>query len=157
MGDRKEVVVEKLERIRQELIETVAEVDESGWQRKVWSESEEWQVSDLLRHIVGAEPSMMKLIENIRDGGKGASPDFDLARWNAGRVKKTQNKSIEELTADLAQNRAQLLAVVETLKEEDWDKEGLHGSMEWMNIEGILHRIADHEEHHMKDIQRAVA
>jgi uncharacterized protein (TIGR03083 family) len=155
MADRKEKVLEKLAKIRQELLDLVAEVDEAGWERKVWSESEEWRVSDLFRHIVGAEPSMAKLIENIRDGGKGASPEFDLARWNASRVKKTQNKSIDDLTADLAQNRVHLLSVVETLEEDDWDKKGLHGSMQVMTIEEILHRIADHEAHHMEDIRRA--
>ena len=157
MADRKDVVLDKLENVRQELLAVVAEVDEGGWARNVFTETAEWRVSDLFRHIVGAEPSMARLIENIRDGGSGASPDFDLARWNASRVKKTSQKSIEELTADLAKNRADLLAVVETLEEDDWDKQGLHGSLVVMTIEEILHRIADHEAEHAEDIRRATA
>lgn len=157
MEKGKERVLVKLERVREALLEVVDGIDGEAWERKVFSEEEEWRVSDLFRHIVGAEPSMTRLIENIRDGGKGASPEFDLARWNASRVKKTRHKSIEELTADLAQNRAYLLEVVETLEEDDWDKEGLHGSMEMMTIEEILHRIADHEEEHLQDIRQAAA
>jgi uncharacterized protein (TIGR03083 family) len=156
MADRKANVLEKLAEVRQALLEMVAQIEAEAWERKVFSESEEWRVSDLFRHVVGAEPSMARLIENIRDGGQGASPDFDLARWNDSRVKKSRHKTIADLTADLTKNRADLLEVVDTLDEDDWDKQGLHGSLEMMTIEEILHRIADHEAHHMADIQQAV-
>jgi hypothetical protein len=122
----------------------------------VFSESAEWQVSDLLRHDVSAEHSMTRLIENIRDGGEGASADFDLTRWNASRVQKAKAKSIEDLTADLAQNRTYLLGVIDSLDEADLDKKGRHGSLRIMSIEEILHLIADHEQRHMADIQQAL-
>lgn len=157
MADRKERILEKLAGVRQTLLDTVAEIKEEAWERNVFSESEEWRVSDLFRHIVDAEPGMTRLIENIRDGGQGAPPDFDLARWNASRVKKASHKTIAELTADLAQNRADLLQVIDTLDENDWDKQGLHASLKIMTIEQILDRIADHEVQHMEDIRRAVA
>jgi hypothetical protein len=157
MSDRKEVVVKKLEGVRASLLDMAATIEDEQWERKVFSESEEWQVSDLFRHIVSAEHSMTRLIENIRDGGEGASPEFDLTRWNDSRVKKARHRTIADLTADLTQNRADLLEVVDTLHEDDWDKQGLHGSLEMMTIEEILHRIADHEAHHMRDIQQAVA
>jgi hypothetical protein len=100
---------------------------------------------------------MTRLIENIRDGGEGASPEFDLTRWNDSRVKKARHKTIADLTADLTQNRTHLLGVIESLGEDDWDKRGRHGSLRIMSIEEILHLIADHEERHMGDIRQAVA
>lgn len=157
MSDRKEVVVKKLEEVRAALLDTAATITAEQWEQKVFSESEEWQVLDLFRHVVSAEHSMTRLIENIRDGGEGASPDFDLTRWNDRGVQKARHKTIGDLTADLAQNRAYLLGVIESLGENDWDKNGRHGSMRIMSIEEILHLIADHEERHMADIRRAVA
>lgn len=157
MPDRKEVLLKKLEGVRASLLDTAAAITADQWERKVFSESEEWQVLDLFRHIVSAEQSMTRLIENIRDGGEGASADFDLTRWNDSRVKKVRHKTIGDLTVDLAQNRAYLLGVIESLGEDDWDKKGRHGSLRIMSIEEILNLIADHEEHHMEDIQAAIA
>ena len=155
MNDRKEKVLEKLTRVRQQLLQLVAEVDDAGWERKIYSDSDQWQVSDLFRHIVDAEPGMTGFIKNVRDGGYGVPPDFDLARWNASRVKKFGELSIEQLTAELTKNRTKLLEVVDTLKAEDWDKKGRHASLRIMTIEEVLHRIADHESEHMEDIRRA--
>ncbi|MFZ0545968.1 MAG: DinB family protein [Candidatus Promineifilaceae bacterium] len=157
MADRKEVVLEKLERVRASLLDLVGTIEDEQWERKVFSEEEAWRVSDLLRHVVSAEHSMTRLIENIRDGGEGASPDFDLMRWNASRVQKAIQKSVSDLTADLAKNRTYLLGVIQNLSEDDLDKKGRHGSMRIMSIEEILHLIADHEEHHMGDIQQAIS
>ena len=157
MEDRKAIVLRKLERVREELLALVGDVDEAAWERSVFSESDEWLVSDLFRHIVDAEAGMTGLIKNIRDGGTGVPPDFDLVRWNASQVKKTKEKSIDDLTADLVKNRAKLLNVVETLEEEDWDKKGRHASLIIMTIEEVLHRIADHESEHTEDIRRALA
>jgi uncharacterized damage-inducible protein DinB len=157
MSERKETVLQKLETVRSSLLEMIGNIDDEAWSRPVFSESTEWQTSDLLRHIVSAEHSMTRLIENLRDGGEGASADFDLTRWNASRVEKAKAKSIEDLTADLGQNRSYLLGVIESLSNEDWDKKGRHGSMRIMSIEEILHLIADHESRHMEDIQNAAA
>ncbi len=157
MTDRKQTVIKKLETVRASLLEMVEAIDDEGWAKQVFSESAEWKTSDLLRHVVSAEHSMTRLIENIRDGGEGASADFDLTRWNASRVQKAKQKSISDLTADLAQNRTYLLGVIDSLSEGDWDKRGRHGSMRIMSIEEILHLIADHEQWHMDDIKRAVA
>jgi uncharacterized damage-inducible protein DinB len=157
MTDRKEAIVKKLEGVRASLLDMAATIPDDQWERRVFPESEEWQVSDLFRHVVSAEHSMTRLIENIRDGGEGASPEFDLTRWNDSRVKKARHKTIADLTADLTQNRTHLLGVIESLGEDDWDKRGRHGSLRIMSIEEILHLIADHEERHMGDIRQAVA
>jgi uncharacterized damage-inducible protein DinB len=156
MTERKQTVLTKLETVRGSLLDMVETIEEPSWTQPVFSESAEWQVSDLLRHVVSAEHSMTRLIENIRDGGEGASADFDLTRWNASRVQKAKAKSIEDLTADLAQNRTYLLGVIDSLDEADLDKKGRHGSLRIMSIEEILHLIANHEQRHMADIQQAL-
>jgi uncharacterized damage-inducible protein DinB len=156
MTERKQTVLTKLETVRGSLLDMVETIEEQSWTQPVFSESAEWQVSDLLRHVVSAEHSMTRLIENIRDGGEGASADLELTRWNASRVQKAKAKSIEDLTADLAQNRTYLLGVIDSLNEADLDKKGRHGSLRIMSIEEILHLIADHEQRHMADIQQAL-
>jgi uncharacterized damage-inducible protein DinB len=157
VSERKNKVVEKLESTRAAFLEMAEGIEAAAWSRPVFSESTEWQVSDLFRHVVSAEHSMTRLIENIRDGGEGASADFDLTRWNASRVQKAREKSIGDLTADLTKNRSYLLGVIDTLTNEDLDKSGRHGSLRIMTIEEILNLIADHEQHHLEDIQKATA
>jgi hypothetical protein len=156
MEERKEAVLDKLVRARRELLETAGTLNEEQWERKVFSEEEEWRVSDLFRHVVSSEQSMTRLIETIRDGGEGVPADFDLVRWNARGVQKTKEKTTPELSADLTTNRTHLLGVIDSLGEGDWDKQGRHGSMRMMTIEEILHLIADHEIRHLADIKKAV-
>ena len=147
----------KLEASRQALLAVVAGLGEADWETAVFAEDASWHVLDLLRHLTDAENSMIALMARIRDGGEGVPEDFDLDRWNAVRLRKSQAKTPPDLVADLRQNRANLLAFMAALTEEDWAKKGRHGSGRIMSIEEICHIIADHERLHTRDIQAALA
>ena len=131
-------------------------LNEEDWQTAVFSEETIWTVSDMVRHLEGAERSMIALMANIQQGGEGASEDFDLARFNASRIKKAKEKQPPELMADMEKNREDLLVFMDSLTEEDWQKKGRHGSLHIMTIEEICHIIADHEATHADDIAQAI-
>ncbi len=156
MTNRQTALREQLEESRRELLRVLAGLSEAEWETAVYAESTTWQVIDLLRHLTEAESSMTRLMALIRDGGSGVPDDFDLDRWNAGRIKKTLGKSTDDLLADMAQNRASLLAFMDSLAEADWAKKGRHGSGRVMTIEEICAVIADHEATHTADIRAAL-
>ncbi len=56
----------------------------------------------------------------------------------------------------MEKNREDLLAFMDSLTEEDWQKKGRHGSLKIMTIEEICHIIADHEATHAADISAAL-
>lgn len=156
MTNQQEAIRVQLEDSRQELLRVLAGLSEAEWETAVYTESSTWQVIDLLRHLTEAESSMTRLMALIRDGGVGVPDDFDLDRWNAGRIKKTLGKSTDDLLAEMAQNRANLLAFMDSLAEADWEKKGRHGSGRMMTIEEICAIIADHETTHTADIRAAL-
>jgi uncharacterized damage-inducible protein DinB len=142
---------------RQQLLAVLAEIDEAAWETAVYSESSNWRLLDLLRHVVDAEAGMIGLMVRIRDGGEGVPADFDLHRWNARRVEKLAAKTRDELLADLEQNRANLLNFMDSLAEADWAKRGRHGSGQIMSLAEICQIIADHERTHAADFRTALA
>ena len=156
MIDQRAELRMKLEANRQALLALLAGLSEAEWETAVYTESANWQVIDLLRHLTEAESSMTRLMALIRDGGPGVPEDFDLDRWNASRIKKTIGKSTDELFAGMAQNRADLLAFMDSLDESDWAKKGRHGSGRILSIEEICQIIADHEQHHTQDIRQTL-
>jgi hypothetical protein len=93
----------------------------------------------------------------IKGGGEGVPPDFDLARWNKRVVDKLSDKRPEELLAGMAENRSALFAFMDTLDEADWDKKGRHASLQVMSIEEVCHLIADHEALHLTGIRKALS
>lgn len=150
----KEAVREKLARGRQTLLDTVSGWGDEQWATVVYSEGQSWSAADILRHLMHAERDMTRLMERIQQGESGVPEDFDLDRWNAGRVRKGWDKSPAELLADMAANRITLLDFMDRLQPDDWAKEGRHGSMQIMSIEAILNRIAEHEMYHSWHLRR---
>jgi hypothetical protein len=155
MSPQKDELINKLDTNRTALFNLLEALPEDQWETAVFSEETIWTVSDMVRHLEGAERSMIALMANIRQGGEGASEDFDLARFNASRIKKAKEKQPPELMADMVKNRDALLGFMDSLTEDDWQKKGRHGSLRIMTIEQICHIIADHEATHANDISTA--
>ncbi|MCA9934431.1 MAG: DinB family protein [Ardenticatenaceae bacterium] len=157
MSNRTETI-EALQVSRRELLAALERLDDGGWETAVFPHDDQstWTAADLLRHLAESERSMTRLMANIKAGGPGASPDFDLARWNASRVAKAQHKSPADLLNDIAAYRQELLQFMDSLQEEDWSKKGRHGTGNIMSIAEICSLIAAHEAQHTADIQKVV-
>jgi uncharacterized protein (TIGR03083 family) len=157
MSDKKADIQAKLSATRQVLQALIEGVSDEQWATAVYADNSDWTIADLFRHVVDSERSMTALMAQIQGGGEGVPADFDLARWNARGINKAKEKTTAELIADSRQNRAALLAFINSLAETDWDKKGRHGSLRIMSIEEICHLIADHEAGHTEEIRRALA
>jgi hypothetical protein len=151
---KKEAIRDKLARTRQAVLDTVAGWSAQEWNTTVYGEGENWTATDVLGHLMFAEKDMTRLMARIQQGEEGVPTDFDLDRWNAGRVRRAREKSPADLLADMAANREALLAYLDGLGAEDWAKAGRHGSMQMMSIEDIFHRIAEHEMYHAWHLRR---
>lgn len=154
--DKKEAIKSKLASTREDLYATLNGLTDEQWAAQAYSEGSEWQVVDILRHVADSERGMTALMVQIKAGGEGVPPDFDLARWNRRVVSKLSDKGPQELLAGMAENRAGLIAFIDSLEDEDWGKEGRHASLQILTIEQVCHLIADHEAQHLAGIREAL-
>lgn len=154
--ERKERIKAKLAATREDLYGTLNGLSDEQWVMRAYAEGSEWTVADILRHVADSERGMTGLMVQIKGGGEGVPSDFDLARWNRRVVDKLGDKEPRELLDSMAENRAGLLAFIDSLEETDWDKKGRHASLKIMTIEEICHLIADHEADHLRTIRQAL-
>ncbi len=157
MTDRKETVVKKLNETRSQFLEATASLSPEQWELPIYDEESEWLAADILRHVADSERGMTALMVQIQAGGEGVPPDFDLHRWNKRAVGKLENKTPDELLAGMAESRQNLLAFIDTIEPDDWDKKGRHASLKIMSIEEVCNLIADHEAGHASEIAKAIA
>lgn len=154
---KKAAISAKLAEARNDLNGVLRNLDDSNWAIEVYSEGETWTVLDILRHLTAAERDMTLLIERIRQGSGGVPPDFDLKRWNSRSIEKAEAKAPADLQAEMLENRAYLLSMIESIEPKEWEMKGRHGSLRIMSVEEILLLIADHEVRHTADIRQATA
>ena len=157
MADRKNVeIATKLNESRAELMAFFDGLADEEWDTAVYHEESTWTITDILRHLVDAERGMMGMIIQWQRGQDPVPPDFDLARWNNRVVQKAAEKTPDELIAEFRQNRINLLSFIDTLHDEDWSKQGRHGSLRIMSIEEVCRLIADHELDHLRVMKEAL-
>lgn len=156
MSDKAEEIRQFLLTSRATLLGCLNSLTEEQWQAPVFSEDNQWTVTDILRHLVDAQRGMTGQIAQIQAGGTGVPEDFDLNRWNARGVRKAQEKTAPDLLVDLEQGQAQVLTLLTTIQADDWDKKGRHGSGRILSIAEIFQVIGGHETNHANDIRQAL-
>ena len=57
---------------------------------EVYTEGTTWTIRNVLSHFVTSERGLIKLFEQIRQGGAGASDDFSIDRYNAAHAGKDE-------------------------------------------------------------------
>jgi hypothetical protein len=156
LDQRKQALVERLAQERAALEELAAQMQPADWEAQVYSEGQSWRASDVLRHLAEAERGMTRLIAAIQDGGEGVPTDFDLDRYNRRAVEKAQGLGVSQLLDAMRANRAALLGLLASLGEPDLERVGRHSSLRMMTVAQIVGLIADHEQGHQRDIEKAV-
>lgn len=156
--EKQEAVKQKLAETRERLLAVARELDREEWSHPVYVHDDEtkWTAAELLRHLVWAEGGMLRMMRQVKEGGTGVPEDFEIDRYNAKGVEKLGDKMPAELMEMMAENRQQVLAFIDTLDADDWEKEGRHGSLRIMTIEEVLETIAAHEAQHLEDLREAL-
>jgi hypothetical protein len=154
-GDRKAHLRDRLARGREELLAAVAALGEEELAQPVWSDGHgHWTARELIGHVSYAEAGMLPLIEaTLADNPPRPNPDFDLARYNEGRVRRAKGQTIPELLARLETSRRETLALLDRIADADLDLASYHPSLKETNVEGIFRVIAFHEWTHAKDLR----
>ena len=120
----------------------------------LYSEGASWTVNEVLVHLVDAEDSLKRLFQFIVDGGEGVPQDFDLNKYNEQAVEKLEGLSIEALTDMFAKRRRLMVEFVQSLDDEDLNKEGFHPFLGQAPVKEMIRLFYLHVQIHMRDIRK---
>lgn len=151
--DRKALLRERLANARRELLDAVAALSDADLAKPAGHASD-WTAKDLLGHVAYAEGSMLPMIQGPLAGTpRQLPPDFDLDRWNAGRVRRAREQSVADLLARLDESRRVALELLDGMSDTDLDRQTSHPLAPHTTVAGIYTVIADHELGHARELR----
>lgn len=127
------------------------------WHKKIYSEGATWTVRQVLAHFVMAEEGILDLIEDIRAGGSGVPPDFNLNAYNERRVARLDEVNPAQLIERFQEQRRATIQKVSQLKEGDLNKIGRHPFLGMASIEEIVRLIYRHNQIHQRDVRKVIS
>jgi hypothetical protein len=157
MSERINAAKKRLDESRNTLNQALDLIGEQG-EEQIYSEGAQWTLRQLAIHLSLSDTGQSQMLYHYAEG-KGYIPaDYDIERYNKRSVEKKAEMSLAEARAALEQSRAELLAWLDSLRDETvLDKTGRHATMQILSLSQILEVMAKHEEAHAKDMMALLA
>ena len=126
------------------------------WNQEIYTEGTTWTIRNVLAHFVTSERGLIKLFEQIRQGGTGAADDFSIDRYNAAMQARTRELSAAELIEQYKQVRDSSVAWVSALKPEELEIVGRHPFLQMTTIREMIKMLYIHNMTHYRDIKKSI-
>jgi len=149
-------LVEKLKSEGERMATFFSELNDEQWTSEVYTEGTTWSVRNVLSHFVTSERGLVKLFEQVRTTGVGASDDFSIDRYNAAQQKKNESLTPADLMEQYRQVRAESVKWVSGLKDEELDIKGRHPFLGETVIREMVKMLYLHNQLHYRDVKRAL-
>ena len=152
-------IAELAEKLKVEGERTAAvfsDLSDEQWQKEVYTEGTTWTIRNVLSHFVTSERGLLKLFEQIRQGGVGSPDDFSIDRYNAAMQERTRGATPQELLEQYRQVRAASIAWVSGLQESDLEITGRHPFLGETVIREMIKMLYIHNLTHLRDMKRAI-
>jgi hypothetical protein len=149
-------LAEKLRSEGEKMAANFSNLREDQWNQEVYTEGTTWTIRNVLAHFVSAERGLVKLFEQIRQGGAGASDDFSIDRYNAAMQERTKELSSQELLEQYRQVRAHTVGWISGLDESDLDITGRHPFLGQTQLREMIKLLYIHNLTHYRDIKKAM-
>ena len=127
------------------------------WQAEVYTEGATWTIRNVLSHFVTSERGLVRLFEQIRQGGAGAADDFSIDRYNASQQEKTKALTPQELLEQYKSVRAASVAWVRGLQESDLEMTGRHPFLGKTTLREMVKMLYLHNQIHYRDLKKALS
>ena len=151
MSAELESILPKMESTHAKFKAFIAGLDGAAVQQP--STGNPWNPREIVGHLVDAERAHRRFIEAVAAGNPPAKlENFDLNAWNAGRVAKRANQSLEELMAAYDEERAATIAVLRALPDDAWAKSADHPALGHQTVEYVARIIGLHERLHLQEM-----
>jgi len=149
-------LAEKLKTEGERMAQFFSSLTDDQWMNEVYTEGTTWSICNVLAHFVTSERGLLKLFERIRTSGEGASEDFSIDRYNAAQQEKTKDLAPAELLEQYKQVRAEAVAWVSGLKDEELEIKGRHPFLGETVIREMIKMLYIHNQLHYRDVKRAI-
>ena len=149
-------LAEKLKSEGEKIFTVFNEYKDSQWDKKVYTEGTTWTIRNVLSHLVTSERGLIKLFEQIRQGGEGASLDFSIDRYNASMQARNRDLPEVELLKQYQEVRANSIAWVSNLKDEELEITGRHPFLGVTTIREMIKMLYIHNQTHYRDMKKAL-
>lgn len=144
-------ILPKMETTHQKFKTFVSGLDAAAVQEP--SAANAWNPREITSHLLDAERAHRRFIEAVASGNPPAKiENFDLNVWNAGRVAKRADQTLDELLAAYDQERAATVAVLQGLPDDAWQKAGDHPALGHVTVEYVARIIGLHERSHLQEM-----
>jgi hypothetical protein len=126
------------------------------WQTEVYTEGTTWTIRNVLSHFVTSERGLLKLFEQIRQGGPGSSEEFSIDRYNASMQARTKDLTPQELLEQYKSIRADSIAWTSSLSETDLEIQGRHPFLGMTTIREMIKMLYLHNQLHYRDMKKVL-
>ncbi len=129
---------------------------DAQWQVEVYTEGVVWTVRNVLAHFVTSERGLVRLFEQVRQGGAGIADDFSVDRYNASQQEKTKELTPLELLEQYKSIRANSVTWVLGLQEADLEITGKHPFLGPTTMREMIKMLYLHNQIHYRDLKKAL-
>ena len=149
-------LAEKLKSEGEKFVAIFSGLTEDQWQTEVYTEGTTWTIRNLLSHFVTSERGLLKLFEQIRQGGPGVAEDFSIDRYNAAMQERTKAATPSELIRQFREVRVNSVEWVSGLRESDLEITGRHPFLGPTVIREMIKMLYIHNLTHYRDMKKAL-
>ncbi|MFZ2487658.1 MAG: DinB family protein [Anaerolineae bacterium] len=155
MDERKEKLRQRMQDTRAELLALIETL--TAERAAAPSGNPGWTVQDVVAHLAGAEGGHRQVIRGLLAEPPRHFPrDFDLDAFNAAEVGARRGQTLNALQAELDSQRAETLALLDSITDDQWERAGYHPGGFDTTVEGVFRVIAIHEKRHVKELRAAL-
>lgn len=149
-------LAEKLKSEGDKFVSIFNGLTDDQWNQQVYTEGTTWTIRNVLSHFVTSERGLLKLFEQIRQGGPGAADDFSIERYNAAMQARTKEATQQELIEQYKEVRANAIQWVSGLTESDLEITGRHPYLGYTAIRDMIKMLYIHNLDHYRDVKKAL-
>lgn len=112
-----------------------------------------WSIAQVIAHLAQFEMIVALRIRTILTADTPALIAFDQERWIAA----VHREPVPELLEQLSFLRKMNLTFLERLRDEEWERAGIHPQYGRNTIRELIERFERHQEKHLAQIERVRA
>ena len=149
-------LAEKLRSEGEKFVANFSDLTDDQWRTEVYTEGTIWTIRSILSHFVTSERGLIKLFEQIRQGGAGSSEEFSIDRYNASMQARTKDLTPQELLEQYKSIRAESIAWVSGLKESELEIQGRHPFLGQTTLREMIKMLYLHNQLHYRDMKEVL-
>ncbi|MHB8597991.1 MAG: DinB family protein [Ktedonobacteraceae bacterium] len=114
----------------------------------------EWTALDILAHLRAADDILTSRIYMVLVRDNAPLPAYDERRWT--EIARYSSGDFASSLNLFALRRAEVVAVLQSMNYEDWERIGTHEVLGQISVFDIVRGLVEHEEEHCRQLEKIV-